>query len=72
MLSICHKDHLYNQNSDEDIAPFSILIYLRACKVDLLVTCLSLQKTMIGDTLGGFVSFFRIILLNCIQVFPDY
>ena len=47
---------------------FLNLIHLRPYRVDLLVTCLPLQSTMIGDTPGGFVSFFRIILLNWIQV----
>ena len=37
---------------------FINLIHLRPCRVDLLVTCLPLQSTMIGDTPGDFVSFF--------------
>ena len=51
---------------------FLNLIHLRPCRVDLLVTCLSSQSAMIGDTIGIFVSSLHIILMNCIQVIPDY
>ena len=51
---------------------FLNLIHLRPCRVDLLVTCLPSQSTMIGDTIGIFVSSLHIILMNCIQVIPDY
>ena len=51
---------------------FFNLIHLRPCRTDLLVTRLPLQSAMIGDTLGDFVSSFQIILLNYIQVIPDY
>ena len=48
------------------------VIHLAPCRVDLLVTCLRLQRTMIGNTLSDFMSSFRIILLNCVQVILDY
>ena len=51
---------------------FLNLVHLRPCRTDLLVTCLPLQSAMIGDTLGDFVSSLQIILLNYIQVIPDY
>ena len=50
---------------------FLNLIHLRPCRTDLLVTCLPLQSAMICDALGDFVSL-QIILLNYIQVIPDY
>ena len=51
---------------------FLNLIHLRPCRTDLLVTCLSLQSAMIGYSLGDFVSSLQIILLNYIEVIPDY